>query len=71
MTDDDEQLPPTADDPRQALKDELWAMGVPDAQAEAWIERWEAEAAAIGVGPADPAYWRLASAWIDEAREAD
>jgi hypothetical protein len=69
MTDDDELPPP--DDPRQALKDELWSMGVPDAQAEAWIERWEAEAGAIGVAPDDPAYWRLASAWIDEAREAD
>jgi hypothetical protein len=63
---DDE--PARVGDPRQALKDELWGMGVPDDQSEAWIRRWEEEAARRGRTPEDPAYWPEALTWIDETR---
>ena len=63
---DDE--PARAGDPRQALKDELWGMGVTDEQAETWIARWADEAAARGLPTDDPSYWRRALAWIDETR---
>jgi hypothetical protein len=55
-------------DPRHALKDELWGMGVSDEQAEAWIARWDAEAIRRGIAPDDPSYWPDALAWIDETR---
>ena len=64
----DDQESAGVDDPRQALKDELWGMGVADAQSEAWIRRWEDEAARRGLTPDDPAYWPGALAWIDETR---
>jgi len=64
----DDQGPAGVDDPRQALKDELWGMGVADDQSEAWIRRWEDEAARRGLTPDDPAYWPGALAWIDETR---
>ena len=57
-----------APDPRQALKDELWGMGVTDDLAEGWIERWEVEAARRGVGPDDADYWTQALDWIAETR---
>lgn len=57
-------------DARLALKDELWGMGVPDADAELLIGRWEAHAREMGIAPDDPAYWSLASAWIDRVRGA-
>lgn len=60
---------PTGSAARAALKDALWGMGIPDADAETWIARWEAEAARTGVDPADAAYWDLARAWIDRAAE--
>jgi hypothetical protein len=63
---DDERS--AAGDPRAALKDELWSMGVTDEQAEAWIGRWSAEAVRRGLEPSDAAYWPEALAWIDEAR---
>jgi len=69
VTNDD--AAPVHDDPRSALKVELWGMGVADDQAEAWISRWVAAAADLGIAHDDPAYWRLASAWIDEHRPAD
>lgn len=65
MTNDDAD---PAVDPRQALKDELWGMGVPDALAERWISRWEVEAARRGLLPDAPSYWTEALAWIDETR---
>ena len=63
---DDE--PARAGDPRQALKDELWGMGVTDEQAESWIARWAGEATRRGLAPDDPTYWPQALAWIDETR---
>ncbi len=63
-----DEEPALAGDPRQALKDELWGMGVSDEQSEAWILRWEAEASRRGLTPDDPAYWPQALAWIDETR---
>jgi hypothetical protein len=63
---DDE--PAMAGDPRQALKDELWGMGVTEAQAEAWIARWSDEAERRGLAIDDPSYWPQALAWIDETR---
>ena len=65
MADDDA---PGDREPRQALKDELWSMGVTDEQAERWIGRWEAEAARRGLPPGDPSYWAEGLAWIDELR---
>jgi len=63
------ELRPDAE--RAALKDELWGMGVPDDLAEGWIARWDATAAAAGIAPDDPAYWRLGAAWIHGNRPAD
>ena len=63
-----DEEPARAGDPRQALKDELWGMGVPDDLAEAWIVRWEAEAVRRGIAPDDPTYWPDALVWIDETR---
>jgi len=57
-------------DPRQALKDELWGMGVPDATAEELIAAWEAHARVAGITRDDTAYWVLAAAWIDRERGA-
>jgi len=54
---------------RAALKDGLWAEGVPDDQAEAWIERWTAEADRRGLAR-DEAWWRLAAEWIARERGA-
>lgn len=67
----DEQPGPMPADPRQALKDALWGMGVTDDLAEAWITRWEAAAAAEGISPDDSEWWARAAAWIDEHRPAD
>jgi hypothetical protein len=55
---------------RADLKDRLWGEGVADDQAEAWIDRWEAGAAARGL-PRDAEFWRLAGEWIDRERGAD
>ena len=63
---DDEAAP--EQDPRQRVKDELWGMGVTDAQAERWIERWRAEAARRGLASDDPSFWDRGLAWIDETR---
>ncbi len=57
-------------DPRQALKDELWGMGVPDAAAEELLAAWEAHAVEAGIPRDDPAYWALGATWIDQARGA-
>jgi len=57
-------------DPRRALKDELWGMGVPDAAAEELIAAWEVHARATGIARDDAAYWHLAAAWIDRERGA-
>jgi hypothetical protein len=54
---------------RAALKDRLWGVGVSDDLAEAWIVRWEAEAARRGL-KRDAQYWRLAADWIDRERGA-
>ena len=54
---------------RDRLKDELWGQGVADDQAEAWIARWEREAASPD-RPRDEAYWRAAFEWIDRERGA-
>lgn len=59
-----------APDPRQALKDDLWGQGVPDAATEELLAAWEAHAREAGVTKADPAYWTHAAAWIDGARGA-
>jgi hypothetical protein len=69
MTMTNEQGDPDPD-PRQALKDELWGMGVPDAAAEEMLATWEAHALEAGIRRDDAAYWTLAAAWIDEARGA-
>ena len=63
-----DEAEPAAVDPRQALKDQLWGMGVPDEQAERWLERWAAEATRRGLPTDDPSYWTDALAWIDETR---
>ena len=54
---------------RAALKERLWGAGVSDDLAEAWIVRWEAEAARLGL-QRDADYWRLAAEWIDRERGA-
>jgi hypothetical protein len=80
MTDEQPRVPaagePLASEPpatgrRQALKDELWGMGVADDLAETWIARWEAAAAELGVTPQDADWWSRAATWIDEHRPAD
>ncbi|MEI7745579.1 MAG: hypothetical protein WCK58_17720 [Chloroflexota bacterium] len=59
-----------ADAARELLKDGLWSTGMPEADAEAWIARWVAEAAGEGIDPRDPRYWALARDWIDRSSEA-
>jgi hypothetical protein len=52
---------------RDTLKERLWGVGVSDDLAEAWIVKWEAEAARLGLHR-DAGYWRRAWAWIDRER---
>ena len=69
-TEQGDQHPDQHPDERQALKDELWGQGVPDAAAEELLTAWEAHAREAGVTAADPGYWTQAAAWIDGERGA-
>ena len=54
---------------RAALKDRLWAEGVSNDLAEAWISRWEESAESRDL-PRDDRYWLRAGEWIDRERGA-
>lgn len=52
---------------RAALHARLTDSGMPQERVEAWIARWEAEAARTGV-PRDAGYWRAGWEWIASQR---